>query len=153
MESGTSAALPIPETETDLRIVKLQSFLRRYNSPFAAYAGEFVSNADKYGLEDWTLVPAITGVESTFGKSIPADSYNAYGWANGNFAFNNWPESIAVVTKTLKEKYIDRDLKTVDQIAAVYAPPSQTWAGKVNYFKNLINDYYIRNSSELSITL
>lgn len=122
----------------DYRVVALESFLEKYDSPLAPYSAYFIETADKYGL-DWRLVPAITGVESTFGKRIPYNSYNAYGWANGAYSFNSWDESIDVVSKTLREKYIDRGATTVYQISRKYAPPSSTWAGKVKYFMRKID--------------
>lgn len=133
--AASSAVLENASFEVDKRIDKLEKFLESYNSPLANYAEKFVEAADKYGL-DWKLVPAITGVESTFGKQIPAGSYNAYGWANGAFYFQSWEQSIDLVSKTLKEKYLDRGLDTPYKMGPVYAPPSKTWARKVVYFMN-----------------
>lgn len=83
-------------------------------------------------------MPAIAGVESNFGKRIPTNSYNAYGWANGNYYFKSWENSIETVSKTLKTKYIDRGAIKIHQIAKIYAPPSSSWANKVKYFTNQI---------------
>lgn len=123
----------------DERSLILKNFLNSYNSPIADYSQMLVSTADKYNI-DWKLVTAIAGVESTFGKRIPIDSYNAYGWANGNYYFTSWEDSIEIVTKTLREKYYDRGANTVNKIAPIYAPPSSTWAWKVNYFIDQIDD-------------
>ena len=84
------------------------------------------------------MVPAITGVESTFGKQIPTNSYNAYGWANGAYLFESWEQSIDHVSQVLKEKYVERGLDTPYKMGPVYAPPSKTWASKVVYFMNQI---------------
>jgi hypothetical protein len=123
----------------DYRVEKLSIFLKNENSPLTGYADEMVEAADNYNL-DWRLVPAITGVESSFGKRIPYNSYNAYGWNNGDFRFNSWSESIWHVSKTLKERYINRGATTVFAISRIYAPPSSTWAGKVNYFMGKIEN-------------
>ncbi len=125
-------------SDPDYRIYKLKNFFKAHNSPLVDYSQNMIQSADKYGL-DWRFVPAITGVESTFGKNIPLNSYNAYGWANGAYYFNSWEESIEVVSKTLKEKYIDRGAVSINQIARRYAPPSKTWAWKVQYFMNKID--------------
>lgn len=122
----------------DYRVVNLENFLAKYNSPLKDYAGEFVYWADTYNI-DYRLVPAITGVESTFGKRIPQNSYNAYGWANGDYSFKSWQESIATVSGTLKTKYMDKGADTIPEIARIYAPPSSTWAGKVKYFMGKID--------------
>lgn len=117
----------------DSRVEKLEKFLDSYNSPLTPYAAYFIETADRYQI-DWRLVPAITGVESTFGKKIPPKSFNAYGWNNGDYRFGSWEESIEKVSLTLKEKYVNRGLDNPYKIGPVYAPPSKTWAGKVVYF-------------------
>ena len=131
--SVSSAMLKNLCIEEDNRVQTLRNFLKRYNSPLSPYAQEFVDAADSYGL-DWKLVPAISGVESTFGKQIPAGSYNAYGWNNGDFRFNSWEDSIWYVTSQLRTRYIDRGTVSVSQIGKIYAPPSPFWAGKVTLF-------------------
>ena len=77
----------------DPRVTQLKRFLESYGSPLAPFAKNFIDSADRYQI-DWRLVPAITGVESTFGKRIPFNSFNAYGWANGVYFFNSWEQSI-----------------------------------------------------------
>jgi len=122
----------------DYRTKKLQLFLEKYNSPLSEYAAEFVIYADRYRI-DWRLVTAISGVESTFGKHIPQGSYNAYGWNNGDYKFKSWPDSIEHVTKTLREKYLDKNADTITKIARRYAPPSSTWGKNVVFFMQKID--------------
>ena len=139
-EAGASASLIANEESTfsEYRVLVLREFLGRYNSPLTPYAPEFVASADEYGI-DYRLVPAITGVESTFGKRIPKNSYNAYGWANGEYSFESWEDSIDHVSMTLRTKYIDKGAPTISKIARRYAPPSSTWAGKVKFFVSKID--------------
>ncbi|MBN1169298.1 glucosaminidase domain-containing protein [Candidatus Woesebacteria bacterium] len=125
------------EYSFDPRIVILKNFLTSHNSPLSDHAVDFVSIADTYGL-DWRFVPAITGVESTFGKRIPYNSYNAYGWNSGDYYFDSWEHSIEHVSKFLKENYIDDGLTSIDQIARRYAA-SPDWAWKVKYFQEKID--------------
>ena len=122
----------------DFREVRLKNFLRKYNSPLEKHAGDFIYWADKYSI-DWRLVPAITGVESTFGRRIPKNSYNAYGWANGSHKFGTWEVSIEVVTSALRHKYINKGADSIPKIARRWAPPSKTWASNVSYFINKID--------------
>jgi len=122
----------------DYRVENLRKFLIKYNSPLVDYADEFVTYADENDI-DYRLVPAITGVESTFGKRIPIGSYNAYGWANGNYKFSSWEDSIGHVSETLKRAYIDRGVVSIYQIAKVYAPPSNTWGRNVTFFVSKID--------------
>jgi hypothetical protein len=122
----------------DYRVLALYSYFKSHNSPLADYSQDFIKIADKYEL-DWRLIPAISGVESTFGKNLPSGSYNAYGWANGKYSFESWEESIEIVSKTIREKYINKGAVSVNQIGRIYAPPSSTWSWKVNYFMNEID--------------
>jgi len=140
--AGNSAVLAETASSqtVDIRPRQLQDFLDYYDSPMATYSGYLVQMADKYGI-DWRLVPAISGIESTFGKNIPFGSYNAYGWNGGNARFDSWEESIEEVSKKLKEKYYSRGLNTPFKIAPVYCPPSKVWAGKVAFFMEKIGEF------------
>ncbi len=133
---GNSAQLKRDHVNKDFdyRVVSLKNYLKKHNSPLTDSAGDFVSYADKYNL-DWRLVASISGVESTFGKRIPSNSYNAYGWNNGNYYFNSWPESIEHVSKALREKYINDGLTSINDVGTRYAV-SPDWAWKVKYFMN-----------------
>jgi hypothetical protein len=122
----------------DYRVANLENYLESYNSPLSEYSIDFVAYADEYGL-DYRMVPAISGVESTFGKRVPKNSYNAYGWANGEYRFTSWEDSIEHVSMTLKTKYIDRGATSITKIARRYAPPSATWASNVKYFVGKID--------------
>lgn len=122
----------------DYRISNLRNFLEKYDSPLAEHAEDFVIYADTYNI-DYRLVPAISGVESTFGKRIPYESYNAYGWANGEYRFTSWENSIDHVSMTLKTKYIDKGASSITKIAHRYAPPSKTWGKNVGFFMNKID--------------
>ena len=135
-----SASLVTRETSDpnyDERVVLLKKYLESKDSPLADNSKDFINIADKYEL-DWRFVPAITGVESSFGKNIPQNSYNAYGWANGKYNFTSWEESIDVVSKALRTKYIDKGATSIEAIGRIYAPPSSTWSNKVHYFMNQI---------------
>ncbi len=135
--AGESSSLKIEQIYSDYRVAKLRDYLRSQNSPLVEYAEDFVSLADKYNL-DWRLIPAITGVESTFGKRIPYKSFNAYGWAGGEYRFTSWQESIEVVSKSLKEDYIEKGAPSLTKIGRRYCPPNPAWSGKVKFFMNKI---------------
>jgi hypothetical protein len=140
-EAGVSAMPKFKATsepEFDYRVYTLRKFLSKYDSPLTPYSADFIAQADFYGI-DYRMVPAITGVESTFGKHIPGKSYNAYGWANGKYSFTSWPNSIQVVSQTLKAKYIDKGAVSISKIAKIYAPPSTTWGTKVQHFVSKID--------------
>lgn len=129
-------------TESDIRVSCLHDFLASYNSPLADEAQTFVAEADKNNL-DWKLVPAIAGVESTFGKEIPANSYNAWGWgvftgAQDGVHFTNWADGIAQVANGLKTHYFVNGAKSVDDIGWTYAANGNSWSAHVHYFLNQI---------------
>lgn len=135
--SETSGELRKNIDSKDIRVIKLSKFFESYNSPLAVYADKFVIYADKYNL-DWRLVAAISGVESTFGKQIPYGSYNAYGWAGGNFRFASWENSIQIVSKSLKEDYIEKGAPSLTRIGRRYCPPNPAWIWKVKLFMGKI---------------
>lgn len=136
----------------DIRPAVLKSFLKRKDSPLSDYSESIVQSADKYNIP-WTWVISISGVESNFGKAIPSNSYNAWGWANGDYSFTSWNDGIEIVSKTLKQNYIARGADTIDKIAPIYAPPSNTWSGKVHYFINELESSTSPGYSALSISL
>jgi hypothetical protein len=92
------------KAKKDERAARLRKFFESQGSPLAPYSEEFVKIADKYEL-DWKLLPAITGVESTFGLFVPGGSYNPYGWNNGNFYFKGWVDSADYVANQIKNRW------------------------------------------------
>jgi hypothetical protein len=148
-EAGQAAKLAsgagaIRETRKDKRVRIIREYLESLDSPLAPYANTFVEQADKFNL-DWRLVVSIAGIESTFGKRVPKNSFNAWGWgmptaSSDGIRFIDWNEGIITVSKGLKEKYIDRGLTTIEQIGKQYAA-SPTWAQRVRFFMNQIESY------------
>ncbi len=140
----------------DMRVLKLQAYFEKYNSPLAPYADIFVQQADEHAL-DWKLVASIAGLESTFGKFIPQGSYNAWGWgiptgASKGLGFSDWEDGIATVSEGLKQKYVDRGLTTPEQMGRIYAA-SPTWASKIYFFMNEIEKQQIENNAVLAMNL
>ena len=114
-----------------------QKYLESKGSPMSEAAEAFITEADRLGL-DWRLVVAISGNESYFGKRIPYNSYNAWGWAvwtgmSYGANFDNWEDGIRTVSEGLKFNYIDDGLTTVEKIGRRYAA-DPGWAWKVNHF-------------------
>ena len=131
--------------QLDPRAKVLANYFASKNSPFEYQAQDFVDAADKYGL-DWKLVPAISGVESTFGKA--AYGYNAWGWGiygDQALGFNSWKDGIETVSAGLKTGYIDKGLTNPYSINKVYAA-SPTWGSRVNFFLNDIDKFANANS-------
>ncbi len=119
----------------------LAKYLADFDSPLQFYAQDLVDAAKAYGL-DWKMLPAIAGVESTFGKNMPG-GYNAWGWGvYGNQAvyFGSWREAIFTIAKSLREDYLDKGLTEPYSISRAYAT-SPYWGGKVSYFMNELESY------------
>ena len=135
-----NASLASSDAPVDNRADKLAGYLRVHGSPLADYADTFVSAADNFGL-DWKLIPAISGVESGFGRVYVVGTYNAWGWGGGYIGFGSWTNAINTIAKGLRENYANHGLITPFQIGPVYAPPSSTWAGNVQMYMNQIDKF------------
>lgn len=148
-EKTTEPAITIESRELDSRAEILAAYFAQYNSPLEYHAQDFIDAADSYNV-DWRLVPAISGVESTFGKFIPG-GYNAWGWGvYGTHAlyFNSWRDGIFTVTEGLKKNYIDKGLTDPYSMNRIYAA-SPYWGGKVSYFLQNISNF--ATSAKLSL--
>lgn len=158
-EAGPAAQLTaslVKNKPKDTRVDKLTAYLKFHNSPLADEAKTFITEAQKNDL-DWRLVPAIAGVESTFGKRIPYKSYNAWGWGiytgqSYGIAFSTWSHGIAQVSEGIKMGYIDKGAITVSAIGKWYAA-SPDWARKVAYFIDSIDRFSPLDSDLIEVTL
>jgi hypothetical protein len=142
--------------QPDSRSDRLRAYLASHDSPLTSYAHIFVSEADEHGL-DWRLVAAIAGTESTFGKHIPAGSYNCWGWgiptgAQWGVAFNNFENGIKTVSEGLEKNYVQKGAVTIEQIGYIYAA-SPAWAGHVRFFVEEIENFTPANPELLDITI
>lgn len=122
---------------SDARKEILKQYLTYYKSPLAPYAEKIVKEADENDL-DFRLIVAIAQQESNLCKVIPHGSYNCWGWgihSKGTLGFSSFEEGIETVSKGLKENYIEKGYKTVEDIMSKYTPLSNgSWANGVNQF-------------------
>jgi hypothetical protein len=145
-ESDCAARLStVMEVSKDNRVTILRAYLHSLDSPLADVAQVFIREADKNNL-DWKLVTAIAGVESTFGKQIPAGSYNAWGWgiftgATDGVHFNGWADGITQVSEGIRKNYIDRGARDIYEIGWIYAANGISWGTHVNTFMDKIEHY------------
>lgn len=130
----------------DRRVAALKNVLERRGSPLAEYASMYVKYADQNGV-DWKLLPAISGLESSFGLRLMPGSYNAYGWGGGYIYFESWEDGINTINKALRTNYMDKWGATdVWSIGPIYAE-SPTWAVRVNGFMEDIDEEYKKLST------
>lgn len=125
----------------DARIELIRQFFARYDSPLEPYAKNVIDAADNYGL-DFRLIPAIAMQESNLCKKVPADSHNCWGfgiYGDKITKFDNYPQAIDTVTKTLAKQYKAKGLDTPEEIMSKYTPSSNgSWARSVTYFINVL---------------
>ncbi|OGH06135.1 MAG: hypothetical protein A2W22_04515 [Candidatus Levybacteria bacterium RBG_16_35_11] len=131
MESAT--------VDKDARVEILSNFFAKYKSELEPYAEDIVETSDKYGL-DYRLLPSIAMQESNLCKKAPKDSFNCWGfgiYGKKVTRFENFPQAIETVTKTLAQDYGGMGLITPEQIVKLYTPSSNgSWQNSVNYFIN-----------------
>lgn len=134
-----TALAPVAEAMVDQRIIRLEAFLAKYNSPLTPYAATFVAVSDRYGL-DWRLLPAIAGTESTFGKVHVVGTYNPFGWGSGWIWFNSWEDGMETVGRGLFEKYYLSGTRplTIEELGSIYAQ-SPHWPRSVRFFMNKLD--------------
>lgn len=124
-------------TIKEARVVIIEQFLKRFQSPLLPYAKLLVETADKNNL-DFRLLPAVAMQESGLCKIIPYDSYNCWGYgiyADKVLRFGSFEEGIETVAKGLSANYIYDGLTTPELIMSRYTPSSDgSWARAVRHF-------------------
>lgn len=110
----------------------IKRVLERRGSPLANTVDGFMAACMKYDI-DCYMLPAISGVESSFGLHYMPGTYNPFGWGRGLIAFESWEDGYMTVAKGLRENYIDRGATDIYSIGRIYCE-GDTWAGKVVYF-------------------
>jgi hypothetical protein len=116
---ATNVARPAPaqqpQTTTDPRLIRLKQFFAQRGCPINEYAADFIQAADQNNL-DWRLLPSISFVESSGGKSFTNN--NVFGWKSCKEKFSSVREGIHYVASRLaksdlyREKSLDEMLKT-----------------------------------------
>ncbi len=152
VDAGSSASLAsfssiLVTRGSDARVAMLRAYLEKQDSPLAPYAETFVSQADLYNL-DWRLVAAIAGRESSFAKQEPCINAWGYGiFSTQTMCFSSYDEGIRIISKDLREKFINRwGAENVWQIGKLYAS-SPTWASGVIYFMNDMQNFAIAQTT------
>jgi len=109
---------PTPDYRQDPRLQALRHFFQRAACPAQEYSRVFLEAADIYDL-DWRLLPSISFVESTGGKS--AKNNNLFGWDSGHAQFSSPSAGIHEVGYRLTHSDLYRN-KDTDGILATYNP-------------------------------
>jgi hypothetical protein len=117
---------PTQDYSIDPRLTALRTFFQRGECPAVEYAREFLEAADRYEL-DWRLLPSLSYVESTGGKS--ARNNNFFGWDSGRAQFASPSAGIQEVGYRLATSSLYRD-KDLDEVLTTYNPDA-SYAQKV----------------------
>lgn len=142
-EAGQSARMssaPVVEQKTNQADIvalaakrrAIKAVLEKYNSPMTDSVDAFMNACVKYDI-DCYLLPAIAGLESSFGVHIWPDSHNAFGWGGGYIMFGTWADGIDTVAAGLRAGYVADGQITPDMIGRKYSE-SPTWSVRVNRF-------------------
>lgn len=118
--------IPPPHVRQDPRLEPLRRFFEQSDCPALEYAHVFLEAADDYDL-DWRLLPSISYIESTGGKT--AANNNLFGWDSGRAEFPTPTAGIHTVAYRLTHSERYRE-KSLDQKLAIYNPDAG-YAGKV----------------------
>jgi hypothetical protein len=107
-----------PGPQADDRLLKLNRFFTDTHCPLRDASVDFLEAADRYDL-DWRLLPSISIVESSGGKTFRNN--NVLGWDSCNRRFQSVRAGIHMVASRLATSSLYRD-KNLDGVLATYNP-------------------------------
>lgn len=122
----------VTKAESDYREQTLYNFLTKRKSPLAVYTRDFIEIADKYNL-DYRFLPAIAGLESSWGQALLQNSHNPFGWGGGRIYFKSFPEAFVAVAQGIRTRYVPTGKVTPQLVGPTYAA-TPTWASRVTGF-------------------
>ncbi len=128
----------------DTRAAVIDQYFAKHKCPMAGTGEIMVAAADKYGFEYWWL-PAIAWQESTCGKAMPNNSYNAWGYGiygTKVTRFTSWEEAVDTIARDLSKNFFAKGLIEPCDVMKRYTPPSNgSWCKGINYFKDEMLGY------------
>ncbi|HSW49512.1 MAG TPA: hypothetical protein VLH09_05020 [Bryobacteraceae bacterium] len=107
-----------PDYGDDPRLLKLEHFFGRLQSPAHSIAKEFLLAADKHGL-DWRLLPSLSILESGGGKACRNN--NILGWDSCRKAFPSDAAGVHYVAERLSVSSLYRS-KSLNEKLRTYNP-------------------------------
>ena len=146
--SYTSVNQNIPQIDisprNDIRILALNLFLKKYNSPLIDYSEDLIRQADLWGI-DYSLIPAIAMQESGGCKYIPPESYNCWGfgiYGSKVTKFPSYKDAIMKIAQVIKEAYIKEGLTNPTLLEDRWAPQSRgQWSYSVTLYMSKIHSF------------
>jgi hypothetical protein len=107
----------------------IDKYFETRSMPLAGHGMTMILEAEKNGISDWRLLPAIAVRESTGGKhECKRVENNAFGWGSCKIGFDSHEVAIAIVAKNLggnnPKTAHHYDNKGIKEILRAYNPPS-----------------------------
>lgn len=124
----------------DERVERLGRYFAYKKSPLVGNEGDFIRVSDAYGIE-WTLLPAIAGVESGFERAGNTHDFNPFGYMckSGPCSFSSFSDAIERVARTIttNRAYAKFQVSgSVSELAPVYNYVSpEDWTSKITFFQ------------------
>ena len=118
MSPSQSKRAPVPDYRNDPRLETLRNFFHQGDCPAEALAADFLEASDAYDL-DWRLLPSLSFVETTGGKT--ARNNNMFGWDSGRAKFRSVAAGIHAVGYRLANSVAYRG-KKLEGALATYNP-------------------------------
>lgn len=123
----------------DYRAERLEKLLKDNDSPLANYADYIVEQSDLNAI-DWTILVAISKMESNYCKATVYKSHNCWGLGGSNFmSFDSYEESIKFTAELLNKHY---RINMNTAIKSKYCPSSDgcnpKWANIVSDVQKLL---------------
>jgi hypothetical protein len=116
-----SGGTPAPDYRNDPRLHTLRNFFHQGACPAEDLAAVFLAAADSYAL-DWRLLPSLSFVETTGGKT--ARHNNMFGWDSGRARFHSAAAAIHTVGYKLSHLSVYRG-KKLDSLLSTYNPNAE----------------------------
>lgn len=144
--ASSSFTTPAPSAQVikvvsneDPRALKLYNYLKSKGSPLADQSAYMLQLADEFDLP-WTLMPAIAGKESSYGKNVRAGSYNPFGLGgvDNYMYFGSWEEAILYEAKLLSNHYRFNMNKGIQKKYCPTVECDRDWAEHVTEFQQSI---------------
>jgi len=140
----------------DIRVLTLEEIFTDYDSPLKYEADEFIKASEKYGMENWQLLPAIALAETVGCKTGSSHlERNCWGWGGSGvnrWTFTSYAEAIDLITYRLMRGYGNEHLDP-KSIQPTYCGVTcqqwgWRWARGVDYYIRKINDYGVKYGLE-----
>ncbi len=118
----------------DKRVVLLEAFFAKTNSPLQKYAEDFIKASDKYNL-DFRLLPSVACIESSCGKYY---QHNPFGFGSDTLDFGDVTADIFGVANAISSlsyyQAYNQD-KSLASFSRAYNPKySESYLPKLRYF-------------------